>query len=150
MDVMPNEPMAFRGILWGQRLESLTGRTFVKVKEEGNFASYRLKEDPLKIGGTKVSDIVYCFYRGRFYRVSVVIDTREEFEKIKKYFFENHGEGVSVSREETETYYWAGAELDISLEFSGLSGGFIEYSFRPIHKEEEKIAKRQSHRDWEK
>jgi hypothetical protein len=79
-----------------------------------------------------------------------VIDSRKDFEKIKRYFFENHGEGVSINREDTETYYWSGAELDISLEYSDSAGGNIEFSFRPIHKEEEKVAKLQSRRDWEK
>lgn len=152
MDALSNEPMAFRGILWGQRLESLKGRTFLKVSEDGDISSYRLKGDLLQIGDAKVSDILYSFFRLRFYRLSVVIDTHEDFAKIKKHFFDLYGEGVSVSCEETETetYYWAGAELDISLEYSEMSGGRIEYSFRPIHKQEEKEAKAKAIHDWDK
>ena len=152
MDAFLNEPMGFRGILWGQRLESLTGRTFLPVSEEGDISSYRLKGNRLRIGDAKVSDIVYSFFRHRFYRVSIVIDSFEDFAKIKKHFFDNYGEGVSVSREEdeTETWYWAGAELDICLEYSEKSGGRIEYSFRPIHKREEKDAKIKAIHDWDK
>jgi len=152
MDAFSNEPMAFRGILWGQRLESLKGRTFLSESEDGDISSYRLKGDLLKIGDAKVSDIIYSFFRHRFYRVSIVIDSYEEFAHIKKHFFDTYGEGISVSREETETYYWAGAELDISLEYNGQAGpgGQIEYSFRPIHKQEEKDAKSKAARDWDK
>lgn len=150
MDAFSNEPMAFRGILWGQRLESLRGRTFFKVSEEGEIGSFRLKGDLMQIGDGKVSDIVYSFFRGRFYRLSVVIDTYPDFVKIRKHFFDLYGEGVSVSREDTETYYWSGSELDISLEYSEMSGGRIEYSFRPIHKQEEKEAKVNAAHDWDK
>ncbi|OPY17257.1 MAG: hypothetical protein A4E74_01371 [Syntrophus sp. PtaB.Bin075] len=152
MDAFLNEPMAFRGILWGQRRDSLTGRTFLPVREDGDITSFRLEGDLLEIDDAKVSDIVYSFYRNRFYRVSVIIDSREEFKKIRKHFFDTHGEGVSVSHEEeeTESCYWAGAELDICLRYSEKSGGRIEYSFRPIHKREEKEAKIKAIHDWEK
>ncbi len=149
MDAFPNEPMAFRGILWGQRLESLSGRTFLPVTEEGEISSYRLQDDRLRIDDATVSDILYSFYRHRFYRASVVIDSYGEFQKIKKHFFKNFGEGVSLSVEERETYYWAGAELDLSLEYTEKDGGRIEYSFRPIHKQEEKKAKAQAAHDWD-
>jgi len=149
MDAFPNEPMAFRGILWAQRLESLTGRNFLRVSEEGDISSYRLKDDLLRIGDAAVSDIIYSFFRHRLYRVSVLIDSYEDFAKIKKLFFDTYGEGVSVSREDTETYYWAGAELDVSLEYSEQSGGRIEYSFRPIHRLEEKNAKLNAAHDWD-
>jgi len=149
MDAFPNEPMGFRGIVWGQRLESLTGRTFLMISEEGDISSYRLQDDPLRIGAATVSDIVYSFFRHRFYRATVLIDTYKDFGTIKEIFFKSYGEGVSVSREDTETYYWAGAELDLSLEYSESSGGRIEYSFRPIHKQEEKKAKLKAAHDWD-
>lgn len=151
MDDFRNEPMAFRGIFWGQSLESLKDRTFMPVSHDGDIRSYRLKGDRLKIEGARVSDIVYSFYRNRFYRVSVAIDSREEFEKIRRHFFDAYGEGISVSREEEEeNYYWSGAELDVCLEYSDKTGGRIEYSFRPIHKKEEKEAKIKAIQDWEK
>ncbi|SEM34879.1 hypothetical protein SAMN04489760_11151 [Syntrophus gentianae] len=149
MDAFPNEPMGFRGILWGQRLESLTGRTFLPLSEEGDVSSYRLQNDSLRIGNAEVSDIIYRFFRHRFYRATVLIDSYENFARIKESFFDSYGEGVSVSREETETYYWSGAELDLSLEFSEATCGRIEYSFRPIHKQEEKKAKLKAIQDWD-
>jgi len=66
MDAFSNEPMAFRGILWGQRLESLKGRTFLSESEDGDISSYRLKGDLLKIGDANVSDIIYSFFRHDF------------------------------------------------------------------------------------
>jgi hypothetical protein len=150
MDSFPNEPMAFRGILWGQRLDSLTGRIFLRISEEGDISSFHLQDDPLRIGDVAVSDIVYSFFRHRFYRASVLIDSYEDFSRIKESFSDSYGEGVSLSREDTETYYWSGAELDLSLEYSESAGGRIEYSFRPIHKQEEKNAKLKAAHDWDK
>jgi len=141
MDAFPNEPMGFRGILWGQRLESLTGRNFTKISDDGDVSAYRLNNDRLRMGHVEVDDIIYYFFRHRLYRVRVQIESHENFARLKEIFFESYGEGVSVSRDETETYYWAGAELDLSLEYSDASRGRIEYSFRPIHKQEEKKAK---------
>ena len=149
MDGIPNEPMGFRGIVWGQRLESLTNRTFLKISEEGDVTSYHLQNDPLRIGAAAVSDIIYSFFRHRFYRATILIDSYQDFATIKAIFFKIYGEGVSVGREDTETYYWAGAELDISLEYSESDGGRVEYSFRPIHKQEEKKAKLKVAHSWD-
>jgi len=87
MDAFPNEPMGFRGILWGQRLESLTGRNFTKISDDGDCSAYRLNNDRLRMGHVEVHDIIYYFFPHRLYRVHVQIESYENFARLKEIFF---------------------------------------------------------------
>jgi hypothetical protein len=63
------EPDNFRGVKWGNNSSSLSG--FSQIAQEGELTFFEKNSDPLQMEDVRLDQIIYGFYKGRFYTAMV-------------------------------------------------------------------------------
>ena len=80
-----NEPEGFRGIKWGTDISTLKDMRCTEEK-------YYVREgDKLQIGKVKLKKIEYSFQEGRFWKVMIDIERREDYSILLKIFKKRFG-----------------------------------------------------------
>ena len=64
-----SEPDGFRGIKWGNNIDSLSG--FNQIAKEGNLTFFEKTDDQLQIDDVKLDQVIYGFHKGRFYTAMI-------------------------------------------------------------------------------
>ncbi len=60
-----SQPEDFRGVRWEAQTSSVSGLS--QIGGEGNLALYEKSEDLLQMGEVRLDQVIYVFYKGRFY-----------------------------------------------------------------------------------
>ncbi len=131
-----NEPDRFRGIQWGTDIADV--QKMLLVADFGNYKYYRRENDPMKMGTAGLAGVWYGFYKGKFASVLIGIGPEDQFDALKKIFFEHYGDGYGPEGTMREEYYWFGIDVTISMCCNrGTQRGTITYIYRPIERERE-------------
>lgn len=98
----------FRGVRWGTQLSSLSGFKTANqtTAQAGN---YTRDSEKLMLGGARLKDVVWRFYRGRLYHVLVEAQPNT-FDALKSVTIERFGKSYkNTSTEYLESYTWSGS-----------------------------------------
>lgn len=129
------EPTNFRGVNWGEHIDSLSEMRF--VAEESGIKFYIRENDELMIGDAILSFILYGFYKDRFCSISISFKERANFEQIKKTLFITYGEGEKPDEFNEEFKWWGGTVFIILKYNETIKEGQILWYYRPIWEERE-------------
>lgn len=66
-----NEPKEFRGVPWGAPIAKFAGE-MIAIENDGAHIYYKRKGDKMIIGGARLRDVVYEFYKGSFEGVMIL------------------------------------------------------------------------------
>lgn len=131
-------PDGFRGLQWGTNIATVKQR-MVLIEDGGDTKYYSKMEEKLIIGETKVSKVIYGFYKGQLYSGFINFAGYSNYSTLKLILFEKYGAGYQ-SNQFTENYHWGLlAPITINLKYSKVSDeGFIHYLQNTIsHQREE-------------
>lgn len=103
-----NEPDGFRGIHWGDTIQSLEAK-FVHISGRGDYKTYERKNDKLAIGKVPLSKVTYRFFEGRF--IEAEISTPQPCSRFKEIVFTKFGE----PKLELIFYQWQGRKTGMVL-----------------------------------
>jgi hypothetical protein len=130
-----NEPEDFRGIKWQTNIDELANLTM--IAEDGSLKFFEKKNDKLKIGNASLDNIIYGFYKKKFYNVIIYYSLLNNFSMIKDVFVQTYGDPLQPNRY-VEKYLWFGNQVDILLTYDDvLKKGRISYIFKPLMDEME-------------
>jgi hypothetical protein len=128
------EPDNFGGISWGESINSLSDMTFATEYEGAKY--YKKKNDKLMIGDARLSEMMYGFYKDRFYAVIITFQGRENFERLKTNFFKAYGEGEKPFQL-VEEFHWIGENVRLRLVYNEETNkGNISLYYWPITEEQ--------------
>lgn len=134
-----NEPDGFRGVMWGANLKDLPDMVADGVV--GDEKWFKKNGDKLQVGEAELTDIVYGFYKDKFYTVIMGFDTFHNFKKVKEALFQKYGAGRQPNRY-LERYLWMGENCTISLDFNSMNKkGMIYYVYKSLLMEKNKDEK---------
>ena len=124
------QPTGFRGIKWGTNIQNQKNMILISDYNDGR-KNYKRKSDKLSIGSASISEIVYVFYKDRFYQVLIGFvfpdrDSQIDHDILRDILVEAYGTPVVSSG----MYIWANNNIEITL----FPGGII-YTYMPIHKD---------------
>lgn len=130
-----NEPDSFRDIKWGTDISSLSGMNYIEdfsTPIEGvstpNLKVYTRENDELQIGGAKLEEISYLFYKNKFSMVAITTNGLANFKALKDATFTKFGKGQqpTVKTEKrtveeiwglVEQWVWFGETTSIALKY---------------------------------
>lgn len=107
----------FRDLRWGAKLLSITG--MVKIETETDLAGveeYIRPHDVLRIGEAELKSIIYAFWQGKLYSVTVWTQDYSNYKALQSVIFERFGNG-SRRDESLERYIWSNKLTDRMLEY---------------------------------
>ena len=112
----------FRGLKWATNIADVPGMTLIKDKGDlkiyrwkgelggqnlladvGDSKLYHCKGDLLAIGGAKLTEIIYGFYKGRFYYLAVRAEGLSNWTALRDAVFAKYGKG-HYFYDKTESY----------------------------------------------
>ncbi len=88
-----NEPKGFRGIKWGTNISTLKDMKCTWESWPGRFEEkyYVREREKLQIGKVKLKKIEYSFHEGRFWKVMIDIERREDYSVLLEIFKRRFG-----------------------------------------------------------
>jgi hypothetical protein len=89
----PNKWDGFRGMKWGTNIKDLNDPNMVLVEDANEYKGYRRLNDKLSIGSANLKEIIYTFYKDRFYGVKIEAEDNDNFRLLKEAVFAYYGEG---------------------------------------------------------
>lgn len=126
----PKEMDQFRGIRWGAPVAEVSGLR--PLAEDGELVFYVRDGDKLSIENVEVNQVVYGFYKGRFYNAIVYYRTAGNFSMLKDHLYGQLGNAYHPVYSE-KRYFWDGDKVSVLLTFDDASDeGRISFLFKPI------------------
>jgi hypothetical protein len=86
----------FRNLRWGTRAEDVNDPNLINdgySTEEKDVYYYRKKNEKPTIGNAQLSDILYYFYKDKFYKVEITTFLKHDYETLKQAIFARFGDG---------------------------------------------------------
>ena len=125
-----SETDGFRGIRWGTAIQDISGMKL--LDEEGPVKFYERSGDPVAVSGVNVDRIIYGFYNGAFYNVTISYTSSPNFTKFKEIYLQKYG-NPPHAEEGKNQYFWQIDSINILLNFNAETDkGRVHYSFVPI------------------
>ena len=139
----PNsEPDGFAGMKWELDFPQTQGAEWTETRFEADPSApdkkikiwYVKKGDDMKMGDSEVEKIEYGSWKGKFSDVQIMAKGPENFDKLKKVFFERYG----TAQPTQGVYVWNGPVTRISLRYdeatktSTLTIGSTKLTFKEI------------------
>jgi hypothetical protein len=128
---------------WGQSLSQFHGLAPVATDPAyGGVQQFVKKTGEERFGMASVDKIVYGFWQGELYTITVWTSNFLDFKDLKAEAFRRFGEGIQ-NRDDVEKYYWVDQATDRLLDYDYDSdAGFLWMRFRALH---EKVKARYPH-----
>ena len=80
------------------------------VTDDGNSKIYSLPHDKLRIGDAKLEGIYYGFYKGKFYEVQVLADSKTDGRLLKSALDDAYGPSKLIDSND-QFYSWRGEKV---------------------------------------
>ncbi|MYL83721.1 hypothetical protein GTA51_11345 [Desulfovibrio aerotolerans] len=126
-DVRARGPIGFRGLRFGREIASLPGLTL--AYKEGVAEYYRRAGERLELGETRLSDILYGFYEGKFFAVLMRADTAADFDALRQAYAAKYGAPRAIPATLEEELVWSWPTAQIALSRDTAAGGLaIRYA----------------------
>ncbi len=107
-------PVGFRGLRFGRDIS--TTPNMVPAYREGAVAYFRRRDERMDLGATKLSDVLYGFYRNRFFAVLMRAASAEDFEPLRRAYMAKYGQprAIAATLEEDLVWSWPKAQITLS------------------------------------
>lgn len=134
------EPDGFRGVKWGAEAPSVPGLN--QIANEGDLYFYEKSGDQLQMEQIKLEQVVYGFYKGRFY-IGMVYFPAADFGKMQEIMTRQLGQPAKPDKPDesdktASKLIWDSANVSVLLTLSDSSGvGRLVYMYKPIQLEVE-------------
>jgi len=129
-----SQPEEFRGLKWGAETSSVSGLS--QIADEGNLALYEKSDEPLKMGEVGLEQVIYGFYKGRFY-MGMVYFPAAGFKRIEEMLTRQLGQPAKPDNTPSKLI-WDGDSVSVLLTLGESSDqGRLVYIFKPIQLEVE-------------
>lgn len=138
-------PTGFRDIPWASSPNAVMGGMAL-VEDHGDMKCYTRKKESLKIGDADLKRIVYCYYKDRFFALTVKFSGATNFTKIQETLTQKFDEPLRPNRY-MDKYWWGigGSTVTIMLEYNDISKvGDFSYIYEPISAEQTKNEKQRA------
>jgi hypothetical protein len=130
-DIRARGPIGFRGIRFGRELASLPDMT--EAYREGAAAYYRRHNERLELGETRLGDILYGFYEGKFFAVLMRAEAAADFEALRHAYTAKYGPPRAIPATLEEELVWSWPAAQIALSRDTAAGGLaIRYADAPL------------------
>jgi len=107
----------FRGIRWGLKPSQIEGLEKIGTDPAyGGVDEFIIPGETMWIGGAKLEKIVYGFWRGRLYTITIWTAGFLEYETLKKEVIKRYGKGMQFNKD-VEKIVWYDGTTDRLLEF---------------------------------
>jgi hypothetical protein len=126
-----DEPDGFRGIKWGTAISECPD--MVRQAELKDTILYHRANDKMVIGDAVVDQVLYGFYKGRFYYANINFSNLVNFKGVKDTLFQAYGDGAQ-SNPYIDKYVWLGNSVKMILSYS-VGKGNIGMFYWPIVQE---------------
>ncbi len=129
-----DDAVGYLELIWGQPLSQADGLTPVGTDPAyGGVRTYTKKQRKQRFGRASVDNIVYGFWRGGLYTITVWTSNFLDFRDLKAEAFRRFGEGLQ-NREDVEKYHWVDKKTDRLLSYDYDSDtGFLWMRSRALH-----------------
>jgi hypothetical protein len=108
---------AFRDLSWGDRLGDIAGMQAMQTQTGlEDVREYFRPDDALQLGQARLSSIVYAFWRGRLYTISIWTQGGSNYTAMRRELFERYGDKMSA-RKSRQACYWSIGPTDMMLEY---------------------------------
>ncbi|MCU0589175.1 MAG: hypothetical protein MUF52_13600 [Syntrophobacteraceae bacterium] len=129
----------FQGMAWAANIRDLPELKL--IGEDGDQKFYVREGESLEIHGIVADNVVYGFYRGRFYSVMVYFSSMASFNQVRDRLAREHGSPFRHD-ESGLRLFWTSGKVHILLTYDEpLSQGRISYFYQPIESEIEQDEK---------
>ena len=101
-----SEPNGFRGIEWNIDIDTIKekkGLVFYGI--QGLFETFIIQNDNMKIGDANLSILGYCFWKGRFAKIDIIVNNFLDYQKLKNHVFYTFGHAEKFDK---DSYFWRG------------------------------------------
>lgn len=128
------QPEEFRGIKWGAEASSVSGLS--QIAGEGNLALYEKGDDRLQMGEVRLDQVIYGFYKGRFY-MGMAYFQAVGFKRIEEMLTRQLGQPAKPDNTPSRLI-WDGDNVSVLLTVGDNAGqGRLIYIYKPIQLEVE-------------
>ncbi len=129
-----SQPEDFRGLKWGAEASSVSGLS--QIAGEGNLALYEKSDDPLQMGDVKLEQVIYGFYKGRFY-MGMVYFPALGFKRMQETLTRQFGQPAKPDNTPSRLI-WDGDDVSVLLTVGDSPDqGRLVYIYKPIQLEVE-------------
>jgi hypothetical protein len=129
-----SQPDDFRGIRWEAQASSVSGLN--QIAGEGNLALYEKSDDLLQMGEVRLEQVIYGFYKGRFY-MGMVYFPANGFKRIEEMLTRQLGQPAKPDNTPSKLI-WDGDTVSVLLTVGeGSDQGRLVYIYKPIQLEVE-------------
>lgn len=122
-DIRQVGPIGFRGLRFGRPIGEITG--LVAAYKEGAAAYYRRRDDTLELGETQLADVLYGFWRGRFFCAVMRAKNAEDFDALRRAYQTKYGPPRAIPSTLEEELVWSWPKAQIALTRDTESGGLL-------------------------
>ncbi|MEA1926561.1 MAG: hypothetical protein U9N73_00015 [Candidatus Auribacterota bacterium] len=88
------EPTGFRGITWGTKIADLAGFKLKRMEDRfGGLDVYSREGEKAEVWGVPVAAILYFSWKGKFFRVSILVAGLKSYQNFRDVVFKRFGVG---------------------------------------------------------
>lgn len=128
------EPDGFRGIKWRAEVSSVSG--LHQIGGQGNVLLYEKNDDKLQMGKVRLDQVVYGFYKGRFY-MGMVYFPSVGFKRIGEMMTRRLGKPAKPDNTPSKLL-WDSDNVSVLLTLTNSPNqGRLVYIYKPIQLEVE-------------
>lgn len=129
-----SEPDGFRGIKWGVQASSVAGLN--QIAGDSNVLLYEKSDDQLQMGEVKLEQVIYGFYKDRFYMAMVYFPV-VGFKRIEEMMTRQFGQPSKPDNTPSKLI-WDSDNVSVLLTRGDSSDqGRLVYLYKPIQLEVE-------------
>ena len=129
-----NEPDNFRGIKWGEEFSSVSSLN--QIAGEGGLFLYEKSNDQLQMGEVRLEQIIYGFYKSRFY-MGMIYFPSVGFKRIEEMMTRQLGQPAKPDNTPSKLI-WDSDNVSVLLTLGDKSDqGRLVYIYKPIQLEVE-------------
>ncbi len=127
------------GIAWAANIRDLPDLKL--IAEDGDHQYYSRPGEERKVEGITVDQIVYGFYKGRFYNVMVYFSSKPSFSKMKDRLAGRYGSPFKPDDTDLK-FFWTADTVHLLLTYDEAANlGRLSYFYQPIEGEIERSEK---------
>jgi hypothetical protein len=128
------EPDNFNGVKWGVEAASVSGLT--QFANEGDLVFYERSQDRLQMEEVKLDQVIYGFYKGRFY-MGMIYFQASGFNRVEEIMTRQFGQPAKPDNTPSKLF-WGGSDVSILLTLGEKSDqARLSYTYEPIQLEVE-------------
>jgi hypothetical protein len=99
--------IGFDGLTWHMHPSDLPGLSKIKTEAiYGGVDQYWQPDGPLSLGDALLDGLVFGFWKNRLYTITMWVDGRPGYERLKRSVFKRYGRGEKGKKSDLDRYVW--------------------------------------------